>query len=253
MYGDLWKPSGGLKGAKDFFPIGCHQPVRRRNGTVQSPGSKTVKFRYHQYSLLRRKTSEDALPCGQPEWEEDVDAPVLFHVQPNTKQKKRPRVREVEVDVDKLSCGFLGSGLGMLPFLSTGFLPTGSPRPLQPPPDSNLLGLLPSMRTSQPAQENKRLRRTPLEPPPEAATRVVVAKEVDKRQQGSVAPIVQVLSTKVVSIRPRHTAPPREATSRSGSGSGNAPPFTNMSLSVGSAELPSMSSWLNSGAPRSLF
>ena len=100
---DRWKHSGGTKGAKDLYlqptagALGldataqamCSRPVvRRRNGVIQPPGKQGFTWRYHQYTLLTRKTGEN----GEEEWEEDVASPILFHVQPaDSKTAPKPR------------------------------------------------------------------------------------------------------------------------------------------------------------------
>ena len=59
--------------------------VRRRTGSIYPPG-KPAAWRYHQYTLLRLHS--DGLSLDSPEgaagrnrWDEDLDSPVLFHVQ----------------------------------------------------------------------------------------------------------------------------------------------------------------------------
>jgi len=100
---DRWKHSGGMKGAKDLYstpqtavaaPTGV-EGVRRRNGVIQPPGKAGVAWRYHKYTLLRRKPASVAAVPGQPqrcEWEEEPESPVLFHVQPLERRspKRRP-------------------------------------------------------------------------------------------------------------------------------------------------------------------
>ena len=98
---DRWKHSGGTKGAKDLYlqptagTLGldataqamCSRPVvRRRNGVIQPPGKQGFTWRYHQYTLLSKKTGEN----GEEEWEEDVASPILFHVQPSDSKTAKP-------------------------------------------------------------------------------------------------------------------------------------------------------------------
>eukprot|EP01043_Picozoa_sp_COSAG02_P020401 COSAG02_NODE_1006_length_15265_cov_58.666886_4_plen_491_part_00 len=77
LHCDRWKHSGGPRSAKDFLVDAVSSvAVRRRTGAIFPPGKSVAAWRYHQYTLLKRK----GVAAGYS-WVEDIDSPILFHLQ----------------------------------------------------------------------------------------------------------------------------------------------------------------------------